>query len=276
MNTDHLVALLGLITLTAAACVVEEPADDDDGGSSSSSSGQTASSSGSGGSTGVGGGGVGGGAGGSTSGFDNPPCPGSETVMDADGNSYPTVQLGNQCWMAADLNRGVAHTDVQYCDTPNDCDGGNEQCNHGQCSGPLNDTTVYKYCQDNASSCTNCAAYRWYEVMQGGVAGSKGVCPSGWRVPTRSDWQALATAYAGRSNSLLRVFGNSGFEARVCGYKRDGTTNWEGSGTLSRFWASTDTSNFEAYHATIERNVSDVRITSVDKNFGFYVRCIQE
>jgi uncharacterized protein (TIGR02145 family) len=276
MNTHHRVALLAFVTLTAAACVVEEPANDDDDGGSVSSSGETASGSGSGGNVGVGGGGAGGDAGGSNHDFSNPPCPGNETMTDADGNSYRTVQMGNQCWMASDLNRGVARTETQYCNTANDCDGANEQCSHGQCSGPLNDTIVYKYCQDNATSCDSCAAYRWHEVMQGGEAGTRGVCPSGWRIPTRSDWQVLATAYNGRSNELLKFYGNSGFEGRVCGYKRDGTTNWQGKGTLSMFWAATDTSDTEAYRVTIVRDEPDVRIAPVDKNFGHYVRCIRE
>ncbi|MFO7616265.1 MAG: hypothetical protein R6V75_03365, partial [Bacteroidales bacterium] len=51
------------------------------------------------------------------------PCPGAPTMTDDEGNIYPTVQIGDQCWMAKSLNIGrmvtSAETDQIHSDVSN-------------------------------------------------------------------------------------------------------------------------------------------------------------
>jgi uncharacterized protein (TIGR02145 family) len=54
--------------------------------------------------------------------------------------------------------------------------------------------TIEKYCFDNTE--TNCdvygGLYQWNEMMQYSTApGVKGICPTGWHLPTDAEWCTL-------------------------------------------------------------------------------------
>jgi uncharacterized protein (TIGR02145 family) len=97
-----------------------------------------------------------------------------DTLIDTrDGQEYETVQIGDQCWMAENLNIGT------------------------RINGNLNQTdngTIEKYCYNNSES--NCdtygGLYQWDEIMiYTTTAGIKGICPDGWHIPTDSEWEIL-------------------------------------------------------------------------------------
>jgi uncharacterized protein (TIGR02145 family) len=79
-----------------------------------------------------------------------------------DGQSYSTVLIGTQCWMAENLNIGTMLTG-----------SGNQTDNN----------TIEKYCyHDSTSYCdTYGGLYQWNQMMQyDTIAGTQGICPSGW------------------------------------------------------------------------------------------------
>lgn len=104
---------------------------------------------------------------------------------DADGNNYAVVKIGNQWWMAENLNAGI----YAPVTTP-------------QLSGT-------KFCMDvNGQpdpSCPMGGLYEWANLMQGTAAcnGSgappddicttpvQGMCPSGWHIPSHYEWTTL-------------------------------------------------------------------------------------
>jgi uncharacterized protein (TIGR02145 family) len=106
-----------------------------------------------------------------TGGGTGQPCPGTPTVTDIDGNVYNTVLIGDQCWMAENLN------------TTRDAAGNN----------------ITRYCNDNNT--TNCdlygGLYNWATVMNGAgssnnnPSGVQGICPTGWHVPSDAEWTQL-------------------------------------------------------------------------------------
>ncbi|MFP4471865.1 MAG: FISUMP domain-containing protein, partial [Bacteroidales bacterium] len=89
-----------------------------------------------------------------------------------DGQSYATVQIGDQCWMAENLNLGER------------IDGSEEMADNG---------IIEKYCyDDDPANCeTYGGLYQWNEMMQYNTAGSQGICPEGWSVPTDEEWKTL-------------------------------------------------------------------------------------
>jgi uncharacterized protein (TIGR02145 family) len=101
-----------------------------------------------------------------------PSC-GGPLVDARDGQVYPTVQIGTQCWMKKNLNYG------------------------SQIPGfiPMaNNQFVEKYCyEDNADTCMKYGAlYTWDEAMNWTTTpGDQGICPAGWKIPTDNDFKIL-------------------------------------------------------------------------------------
>ncbi|MBX2977035.1 MAG: hypothetical protein KF721_12945 [Ignavibacteriaceae bacterium] len=118
------------------------------------------------------------------------PCPGIPTVTYA-GKTYNTVQIGSQCWLKENLNVGkMIH-------------GSGFQQNNG---------IIEKFCFDEDS--LNCDTYGglyiWREAMQySTVEGAQGICPTGWHIPTKTDFDILKINYS-NGNSLKEVGQGSG------------------------------------------------------------------
>ncbi|MCK4980234.1 MAG: hypothetical protein KAS62_07550, partial [Candidatus Delongbacteria bacterium] len=97
-----------------------------------------------------------------------------DTLFDPrNGQNYSTVQIGDQCWMAENLNIG---TRIDGVDDPAD------------------NCIIEKYCYDNDNAnCNTCGGlYSWDEMMQYDTTeGIQGICPPGWHIPTDDEWKIL-------------------------------------------------------------------------------------
>lgn len=117
------------------------------------------------------------------------PC--GALFMDArDGKLYSTVQIGEQCWMAQNLNIGTQISGGGY-QTDNDL--------------------IEKFCYgNNAANCeTYGGLYEWNEMMQYTTQeGTQGICPEGWHLPSNAEWTAMTDyvrsqpAYCCNSNTF--------------------------------------------------------------------------
>jgi len=160
-------------------------------------------------------------------------CP--ATMVDTDGNVYDVVKIGNQCWMAENLNVGTR------------IDGVDEMADTG---------TIEKYCyDDNEANCTTYGGlYQWDEAMQyTETEGTQGICSTGWHIPTDAEQNTLdqyLTAEGGTcdtsrsgvwdcapAGTALKELGSSGFEAVLSG-DRDTNGAFYNSGTYTYFWSS--------------------------------------
>ncbi len=98
---------------------------------------------------------------------------GSILLDPRDLEEYPTISMGEQCWLAQNLRTGEI------------VPAGSEQGPNG---------TIEKYCYEDNED--NCAAfggfYTWDEMMQyNRVEASQGVCPDRWHVPSDAEWITL-------------------------------------------------------------------------------------
>lgn len=216
------------------------------------------------------------------------PACGSSITDSRNGQSYSTVLIGDQCWMAENLNIGTM------------VDGNTNQTDNG---------IIEKYCYDNTE--TNCdlygGLYQWDEMMQYlSIEGTIGICPAGWHLPTNSEWITLeenlgmcsgtGTGCSGASgwrgtdegsklagneaswnNGALdqnASFGSSGFNGIAQGY-RDTDGSFYLLGQYTGWWISNyDGSN--AWGRELIYDKSEVGRSTGTKAYGFNVRCIRD
>ncbi|MBE9467986.1 MAG: fibrobacter succinogenes major paralogous domain-containing protein [Bacteroidetes bacterium] len=100
-----------------------------------------------------------------------------QNLIDIDGNSYKTVIIGNQTWMAENLKV----TKYQNGNSIEFANGDYQTWNNST-------TGVYDY-YERSPELGNLygAHYNWYAVTD-----SRNVCPAGYKIPSADDWKALA------------------------------------------------------------------------------------
>lgn len=201
-----------------------------------------------------------------------------------DGNIYNSVQIGQQCWMAENINKGTM-IDGDFIQADND--------------------TIEKYCYDN--DLFNCeeygGLYQWDEIMiYDTIPGIQGICPDEWHIPTDSEFCILTQFVDTAINCNL--IGWSGVDAggRL---KETGTLHWNPPNTgatnssgftalpggyanpnsghvfnkineIGFWWSSTDypMSNM-AFIRRLDYNNDDIYRAGPLKQIGHSVRCIR-
>jgi len=179
-------------------------------------------------------------------------CGSVTSVLDRESNTYATVSIGTQCWMASNL---MVTTYNDGTNIPLDASGGTQGNGSGQTW--LSQTTGARtlYGHDN----TNLSVYG-YLYNGHAVVDSRKICPSGWHVPTNSDWNKLVKAIDPAADTTLygesliaggmmkstslwnspNTCGNnsSGFAALPSG-ERYASGLFYGQGNYTSFWSTT-------------------------------------
>lgn len=194
-----------------------------------------------------------------------------DVITDArNGETYPTVEIGEQCWMAKNLNIGDR------------IDGATEMTDND---------VIEKYCYDNEeANCDNFGGlYQWGEIVEYEASNTTGICPSGWHVPTIEEWQELeielgmsiqeATASTGWQGTdegdKLKEGGSSGFDALMSGQRRS-TGGFQLNNFSTAFWSSSQASTYIAKARSLDQDHSQVNHTNYDKKYGHAVRCVKD
>ncbi|KUK50157.1 MAG: Putative lipoprotein [Parcubacteria bacterium 33_209] len=177
-----------------------------------------------------------------------PVCPFDTFTDSRDGNIYPTVEIGTQCWMAKNLNYA----------------------------------TGTSWCYDNNPA--NCTTYgRLYNWST-----AKTACPSGWKLPTDAEQHILENYLAtgscnpSRNNAwdcdpagtALKIGGSSGFNALMSGSRNYGGSFYN-VGSDTHFWSSSE-GGTGAWYRFLSTSNSAVYRGPADKVYGFAVRCLLE
>lgn len=195
-----------------------------------------------------------------------------DTMTDVrDNQTYATVPIGDQCWMAENLNIGTmvpATTEM------------------------TNNSTIEKYCYgNNTADCDVYGGlYQWDEMMQYfNTPGVQGLCPDDWHLPTDSEWTALTDFLGGTSvaGGKLKETGvshwnspntgatnESGFTA-LPGGARYYNSEFAYKGILARYWTSSDDAGFTAWFREMDNNSTNSSRYDYSKVYGFSVRCVK-
>ena len=214
-----------------------------------------------------------------------------------DGKTYRTVKIGDQVWMAENLN--YAYTGVPY-----------------NFDVYTSDST--SWCYDNVpANCTKYGRlYTWAAAMDSVGEWStngkgcgydqtcsptypvRGVCPEGWHLPSNDEWEALIVAVdgsiteytnsntAGSGSKLKSLTGWKtyigitnedafGFSAFPAGYRINfGDFSLEGFSAY--FWSSTEDVSNLAYLMYLDYGYGGADLGSYSKYYGFSVRCLKD
>ncbi|MFK5857053.1 MAG: FISUMP domain-containing protein [Bacteroidota bacterium] len=199
--------------------------------------------------------------------------PSCGVISDSEGNSYNTVLIGSQCWMAENINIGTR------------VDGSIDQTNNG---------IIEKYCyDDNPSNCdTYGALYQWDEMMQYiTTEGTQGICPAGWHVPTNAEMILLSDYLGGGSvaGGKMKEIGTShwnspntgatnesGFYALPGGKRSDTNGAFLDFGNNGNWWSSTEGNSSIANRLFIYYNNAGLLYNYDSKLVGFSVRCLKD
>jgi uncharacterized protein (TIGR02145 family) len=210
------------------------------------------------------------------------PCPGTPTVKDIDGNTYNTVQIGTQCWTKENL-RVTKYRDGTVI--PLDESGGATGDGTGQTwsSRTTGARTVYGH--NAANLATYGYLYNWYAV-----ADSKGLCPSGWHVPSNSEWTNLTNYLGGGavSGGKMKMTGTTFWNSPNTGAENTngfsalpgGSRGVGGSFGFIRnyafFWSATEFDANQAWYRGLHFTVSSVIWGNISEPAGCSVRCLRD
>jgi uncharacterized protein (TIGR02145 family) len=203
---------------------------------------------------------------------------GKDNAKDVDGNSYKTVQIGTQCWTQSNLKVS------RYRDGDNIPTGLSNSAWQGTTAGayaiynnaPANDALYGKL-------------YNHYAVMD-----SRGLCPTGWHVPSDGEWTTLENFLGGssvaggalKSTAMHPAPGgwtspntgatnSSGFFAPPGGLRYD-NGDFNLMATNGFWWSSSVSSASIAWYRYLYCGFSDVYRSYFDRAIGFSVRCCRD
>jgi len=180
------------------------------------------------------------------------PCSIRKSFTDSrDQKEYKTVIIGDQEWMAENLNYEMEES---YCD------------------------------ENNPSECQkNGRLYTWDAAMY--------ACPEGWRLPSKGDFETLINVVGGDSiaGTVLKAASGWGFgwknepksydifsfNALPAGEASLG--RFEGGMTRTTFWSSTEYDSAQVYCVAMTYDREDAALNWFYKEFSAYsVRCIKD
>ena len=230
--------------------------------------------------------------------IDGQPCPNAPTMTDYEGHSYPTVQIGNQCWMAKNLRT------THYSNGASIPAGGTEWSD--------TDPFYYNYTSSNINITERGYLYNWPAVMHGASSsntypsGVQGICPTGWHVPSAAEWELL-TDYVSDQNqywcnnnntytakALAATTGWDTYSGTCCVGNNQSANNatgfaavpagkhyystFDNAGEYAFFWSATQYGGAYAYDSRLIYTSDNTMhfTTNNFKDFGYSVRCLRD
>jgi uncharacterized protein (TIGR02145 family) len=198
----------------------------------------------------------------------------SQTMKDADGNIYMSVNIGKQVWMSENLK------------TTRFNDGKPIQLVANDNAWKELKTPAYCWYKDDIKNKDVFGAlYNWFAVN------SKKLCPVGWHVSTDAEWEAMIDYIGGLStagdklkekgvahweNYLSQATNDYDFTA-LPGGMRYFTGDFPLFGnTYAIWWTSTEFSEYQAVCRGLHDSSGMAFKASDNKRSGFSVRCIKD
>ena len=186
------------------------------------------------------------------------------TVADIDGNTYNTVKIGDQIWMAENLKttRYNDGTDIN------------------------NDTSGYYTTEEKSGTGTSSSLFYF------GAKTSR-LCPKGWHIPSREEWKSLVGfvahdnngAYGNHEATALKAMtgwsenGNGvdvyGFAARATGAYHPDSARVVGIGEAG-YWIANENAHAGPWMRRAYNNNHNFAETTGNFRMGYSARCMKD
>lgn len=216
-----------------------------------------------------------------------------ETLIDErDGQTYKTIKIGTQTWMAENLN----YASLQ----PTDRLDSTSFCYENEPFNCEKDGRLYLWSavMDSAATWSDNGKGCGYGVVCSPTFPVRGVCPAGWHVPNRDEVMELLDAVGGvdvAGNMLISEYSGCidevdlyGFSFRPTGRKRS-EGYYDDDGEYGYMWTTTDdywnsdesvNKDFEPFELVAAFSLSkaggNLGMHGYYKNTGYPVRCIKD
>ena len=208
----------------------------------------------------------------------------TNTLIDGrDGHVYRTVKIGDQIWMAENLNYAYLQPTLNV-DSSSFCyaDGDSTCEKFGRLyywSAAMDSAGIFS---KNGKGCG-------YNNICSPIYPVRGVCPKGWHLPMSAEWNILTTTAYGSEPSFY-----SGSVSNDAGCSLKSTTSWEvvheyDSGTddfgfsalsvdggYARFWSSIDGGGLFAHNFYLKFYACSASESYISKKDEYSVRCIKD
>ena len=190
-----------------------------------------------------------------------------------DGNVYRQVTIGTQTWMAENLNYETASSWC-YNDATSNC------TTYGR-------LYTWASAMDSAGTWSTNGKGCGYGSICSPTYPVRGVCPSGWHLPTWAEFETLFTAVGGSSTAGTMLKSQSGwngsgngtdafgFSALPAGYRNSGGSfNYQGYD--ASFWSSSERGSGYAYRMDLDYDGDYATLNDKYKNRARSVRCLRD
>lgn len=191
-----------------------------------------------------------------------------------EGNEIETVIIGDQEWMAKNLNVATfANGDpILHAKTDKEWDMAGQSGKPAWCYFNNNPEDGKKHGK----------LYNWYAVSD-----PRDLAPEGWKVPADEDWEIFIKNIGNKNNAGYRLKSTEGWADGGNGeiangfnaYPAGGRYNsgiFSSRGTSAFFWSASDHLMFYGRYFVIHHNKKEIGHNSLDKNYGFSVRCVRD
>jgi uncharacterized protein (TIGR02145 family) len=196
------------------------------------------------------------------------------TILDADGNVYHSVVIGNQTWLVENLRT------TKYRD--------------GSSIANITDSAQWEnyefgaYCNyDNLKSNGNMFGrlYNWTAANSGVLA------PVGWHVASKAEWDTLINYLGGTDVTGEKLKGpysyswndqyfdkslSSGFNALPCGLRGFHDGSFDFINLFAFWWTTTEESSHSAWYIGVYNFTHVINVDYYSKHYGLSVRCIKD
>jgi len=187
-----------------------------------------------------------------------------------DGKIYKTVRIGNQTWMAENLDvstyrNGDTIPQVQDAKIWSDLKTGAWCFYVGKAEMGLGYGKLYN----------------WYAVSD-----PRGLAPAGWHIPNDAEWNTLANVLGGKIGSSSKIKSSQGWAKNGNGTNETGFAALPGgtrsvnlfsfAGNYGYWWTSSEYDSYSAWNRFLSYNNDDIGRSTGWKQFGNSVRCIKD